>query len=171
MVRSDLVSSGASSLLLSTVRWSILSFLLAGLAYLLAHVPTPLSIKPQPRSGEPPNILHPHIETRGRLAPSSFRTDARGRFENISPPLREGSVARRDTVAVVLNWSRFPNVRRIVSLLCSSELDSFMKRVLVWNNSLKPLTYQVRDRSTPSNHLLSNTVARTLSRLLVRKRS
>ena len=153
----DLTSSGASSLLLSTARCSFLSFFLViFFAYLLAYVPVALPIKPQLRSGEPPtDILHPHIETRRRLAPGSFRTnlDARERFENLFPPLPEGSAARRNTVAVVLNWSRFPNVRRIVSLLCSPELDSFMKRVLVWNNSPKPLTYQVRDRSSPSDYL------------------
>jgi hypothetical protein len=151
MVKKNPASSGPSSLLLSTVRCSFLSFLLVIFAYLLAYVPVPLptGIKPQLRSGEPPNIPHHHIETRLRLAPGSYRTDARERFDNLSPPRREGSVTRRNTVAVVLNWSQFPNVRRIVSLLCGSELDSFMKRILVWNNSPKPLTYLVRDISPP----------------------
>ena len=136
------MSGGASSLLL---RCSFLSFLLVFFAYLLAYVPVPLPIKPRLRSGEPPYVPHHHVETRLHLAPGSYRTDAGERFENLSPPRREGSVMGRNTVAVVLNWSRFPNVRRIVSLLCSLGLDSFMKRVLVWNNNPKPLTYLVRE--------------------------
>jgi hypothetical protein len=116
-------------------------------AYLLqvdyVSVPRHGTIKPQFRSGVPPNIPH-HIETQ-RLAPGSYQTDARERFANLSPPLREGNVTTRNTVAVMLNWSRFRNVRRVVSLLCSPESDSFMKRILVWNNSPKPLAYAVSD--------------------------
>ena len=146
MVKRNLVSSGTSTLLLSTARCSILPVLLVTFAYLLqvGYVSIPLTIKPQLRSGVPPNILHHHIETR-RLAPGSYRTDAREQFVNLSPPLQVGNATTRNTVAVVLNWSRFPNVRRIVTLLCSPELDSFMKRVLVWNNSPKPLAYLVSD--------------------------
>jgi hypothetical protein len=118
-------------LLLSTARCSILSVLLVSFAYLLqaGYVSESVlltTIKPQLRSGVPPNIPNHYIETQ-RLAPGSYRTDARERFVNISPPVREGNVTTRNTVAVVLNWSRFSNVRRIVSLLCSPELDSFMK--------------------------------------------
>ena len=112
----------------------------------VGYVSVPLTIKPQLRSGVLPNIPHHHIETE-RLAPGSYRTDARGRFVNLSPPLqvREGNATTRNTVVVVLNWSQSPNVRRIVSLLCSPELDSFIKRVLVWNKSPKPLAYLVSD--------------------------
>jgi hypothetical protein len=156
MAKRNLVfGSGDPSWLLSTVWLSFLSFslLVAVFAYLLAYVPVlPASIiKPQFRSesGEPSDIPHHQdVETQLRLAPGSYRTgDARERFENLSPPRREGGGGK--TVAVVLNWSRFPNVRRIASLLCSPELDSSMKRVLVWNNSPKPLTYLVRDISLP----------------------
>ena len=140
------MSGGTSSLLLSTARCSILPVLLVTFAYLLqaGYVSLPLTIKPQFRSRVPSDIPHHHIETQ-RLAPGSYRADAQERFVNISPPLREGNVTTRNTVAVVLNWSRFTNVRRIVSLLCSPELDPFMKRVLVWNNSPNPLTYLVSD--------------------------
>lgn len=166
MAKRNLVSgSGGPSWLLNTVRCSFLSFLLAVFAYLLAYyapvLPVPI-IKPQFRSGKPPDIPHHHdVETQLRLAPGSYRTDhdARERFKNLSPPRREGG-GGVNTVAIVLNWSRFPNVRRITSLLCSSELDSFMKRVLVWNNSPKPLTYLVRDISPPYDRLFSNTVAK-----------
>lgn len=145
MVKRYLVSSGGtSSFLLSTARCFILSVLLVTFAFLLqvGYVSVPLTIKPQRRSRVPSNIQPHHIETQ-RLPPSSYQPDARERFVNLSPPLREGNVTTRNTVAVVLNWSRFPNVRRIVSLLCSPELDSYMKHVLVWNNNPKPLSYSV----------------------------
>ena len=148
----------------------------------VGYVSVPLTIKPQLRSGVLPNIPHHHIETE-RLAPGSYRTDARERFVNLSPPLqvREGNATTRNTVAVVLNWSQSPNVRRIVSLLCSPELDSFMKRVLVWNKSPKPLAYlvsditallpsfmclfgrKVRDHQLDGEHVLSCTVLRMLA--------
>ena len=173
MVKGNLVSTGASSLLLSIARYSILPVLLATFAYLLqaGYVSVPLTIKPQLRSGVPPNVPHHHTETQ-RLAPGSYRTDARERFVNLSPPLQEGNATTRNTVAVVLNWSRFPNVRRIVSLLCSPELDSFMKRVLVWNNNPKPLAYLVSDiTGLRLSFRLSDVVSRTSSRPLVRKKS
>ncbi len=177
MANRNLVPSGVSSLLLSIVRYSVSSVLLVTVAYLLqvGYVSVLPFIKPQLRPGVPIKIPHHYMETEQRLAPASYRTDARGRFVNISPPHREGNVTTRNTVAVVLNWSRFPNVRRIVSLLCSPELDSFMKRVLVWNNSQKPLTYLVRNTIFSSTlrrpFELSNTVTRTLSRPLVRRKS
>ncbi|KAJ3988432.1 hypothetical protein F5890DRAFT_1491573 [Lentinula detonsa] len=40
-----------------------------------------------------------------------------------------------DTTAVVLNWSRFPNVIQIVSLLCIPELENTIATIHVWNNS------------------------------------
>lgn len=140
------MSGGASSLLRSTTQCTFLSILLVVLATLLACISVPpLPVKPQLHSGEPPDIPHHLIERRPRLAPGSYLTDTRTRFANLSPPPREGAVTGKNTVAVVLNWSRFQNVRRIVSLLCGSELDSIMRHVLVWNNSPEPRTYQVRD--------------------------
>ncbi|KAH8099831.1 hypothetical protein BXZ70DRAFT_1008810 [Cristinia sonorae] len=40
-----------------------------------------------------------------------------------------------DTTAVVLNWSRFPNVLLISTLLCGPWLDGVIKEVIIWNNS------------------------------------
>lgn len=59
-------------------------------------------------------------------------------FERIStkPPSHDIP----DTTAVVLNWSRLPNVIRIVSLLCQSSLDKTIAEIVVWNNSPKKLT-------------------------------
>ncbi|KAI9444735.1 hypothetical protein H4582DRAFT_1806162 [Lactarius indigo] len=63
-------------------------------------------------------------------------------FENLSPlAWRETARSTGNTVAVVLNWSRFENVRRIASVLCKPELNPIVEHVLVWNNNPKSLTY------------------------------
>jgi len=48
-----------------------------------------------------------------------------------------------DTAAVILNWSRFPNVKRIAALLCAPELRGVVKEVLIWNNNPRALALQV----------------------------
>ena len=52
--------------------------------------------------------------------------------------------SKPDTTAVVLNWSRLPNVIRIASLLCENTLDDVIASVVVWNNNPMALTYEVR---------------------------
>ncbi|CAL1694519.1 unnamed protein product [Somion occarium] len=47
-----------------------------------------------------------------------------------------------DTTAVILNWSRFPNVRSISSSLCGPWLDTVISEVLIWNNSPRKLSYE-----------------------------
>ncbi|VDB87518.1 unnamed protein product [Peniophora sp. CBMAI 1063] len=47
-----------------------------------------------------------------------------------------------DTTAIVLNWSRFSNVRRIAKLLCAPELAGVFQTVLIWNNHPKPVFYE-----------------------------
>ncbi|KAK7695026.1 hypothetical protein QCA50_002214 [Cerrena zonata] len=42
---------------------------------------------------------------------------------------------RPQTTAVILNWSRFENVRLISSLLCGEWLDSVIAEVFIWNNN------------------------------------
>ena len=49
-----------------------------------------------------------------------------------------------DTTAIILNWSRLPNVIRIVSLLCSAQLEDTIKEVVVWNNSPTQIHPRVR---------------------------
>ena len=49
-----------------------------------------------------------------------------------------------DTTAVILNWSRFPNVLQISSVLCSQPLSGIIAEVFIWNNSPKPITFDVR---------------------------
>ncbi|KAI5836061.1 hypothetical protein K523DRAFT_400368 [Schizophyllum commune Tattone D] len=56
-----------------------------------------------------------------------------------STPSRQ---SKPDTTAVVLNWSRLPNVIRIASLLCENTLDDVIASVVVWNNNPMALTYE-----------------------------
>ncbi|KAJ4485752.1 hypothetical protein J3R30DRAFT_3441658 [Lentinula aciculospora] len=56
-----------------------------------------------------------------------------------------------DTTAVVLNWSRFPNVLRIVSLLCRPELESTIAIIHVWNNSPTKISKELLE--CPGNRL------------------
>ncbi|KAF9454170.1 hypothetical protein P691DRAFT_656895 [Macrolepiota fuliginosa MF-IS2] len=43
-----------------------------------------------------------------------------------------------DTTAVILNWSRLPNVVQIVKIMCTSLQDT-LAEVLIWNNNPQPL--------------------------------
>lgn len=52
-------------------------------------------------------------------------------------------VSHPDVTAVILNWSRFPNVVRIVSLLCGSQLENTIAEIVVWNNSPRKLENRV----------------------------
>lgn len=47
-----------------------------------------------------------------------------------------------DVTAVVLNWSRLPNVVRIVSLLCGTWLEDVIAEIVVWNNNPREISYQ-----------------------------
>ncbi|KAG1757864.1 hypothetical protein EDB19DRAFT_1659437 [Suillus lakei] len=47
-----------------------------------------------------------------------------------------------DVTAVILNWSRLPNVVRIVSLLCGPSLDDIIAEIVVWNNNPREISYQ-----------------------------
>ncbi|KAJ3929749.1 MAG: hypothetical protein NXY57DRAFT_1049860 [Lentinula lateritia] len=49
-----------------------------------------------------------------------------------------------DTTAVILNWSRFPNVVRIVSLLCHPKLENTLANRLQITNSPSNLYFQAR---------------------------
>jgi hypothetical protein len=40
-----------------------------------------------------------------------------------------------DTTAVILNWSRFENVVKIVSNLCDPSLQEVIATIYIWNNS------------------------------------
>ncbi|KZS93301.1 hypothetical protein SISNIDRAFT_485569 [Sistotremastrum niveocremeum HHB9708] len=61
-----------------------------------------------------------------------------------------------DTTAVILNWSRLPNVILIVSLLCSNSLSGIIAAIHIWNNQPNlVLTHNVLSpASCPSTKLV-----------------
>ncbi|KAN0133319.1 hypothetical protein V8E53_009043 [Lactarius tabidus] len=91
-------------------------YLIASVSLLFAYISAPLPGKLQPLSGGTSNLSH--VSCQAHIAGSTG-----------------------NTVAVVLNWSRFENVRRIASVLCKPELGPIIEQVLVWNNNPKPLTF------------------------------
>jgi hypothetical protein len=129
------------SLLMSIRCASLVSLLIASASLPFAYISAPLPGKLQPLSGGSLDQPQQNVESQPRFAPSSYRNDTRVQFKNVSPPWRTPT---GNTVAVVLNWSRFENVRRIASVLCKPELDPIIEQVLVWNNNPKPLTFLVR---------------------------
>ncbi|KAH9920241.1 uncharacterized protein BXZ73DRAFT_91971 [Epithele typhae] len=44
--------------------------------------------------------------------------------------------------AVILNWSRFPNVMLIASLMCAPWMENTIAQVFIWNNSPAKLRYE-----------------------------
>lgn len=89
------------------------------------------------------------IEHTSRLPPLSYRKDFPTQSALCSALAAESwsnfTAGRNpDTTAVILNWSRFHNVQRIVSSLCSSELDHVIKEVFVWNNNPNQIHYTVQ---------------------------
>lgn len=127
-----------------SIRCASLSLLIASVSLLFAYISAPLPGKLQPLSGESLEQPQQKVEFQPRLAPSSYRNDTRMQFKNVSPPWRRPARSTGNTVAVVLNWQRFENVRRIASILCKPELGPIIEQVLVWNNNPKPLTFLVR---------------------------
>lgn len=93
------------------------------------------------------------VEDTSRLPPLTYRTDLSADFDASYSHLASRSwtdVSKEppDTTAVVLNWSRFHNVQRIASLLCSPDLDHVIKEVFIWNNNPTPIFYSVWDFTT-----------------------
>ncbi|KIP04147.1 hypothetical protein PHLGIDRAFT_205414 [Phlebiopsis gigantea 11061_1 CR5-6] len=82
-------------------------------------------------SGESLNWYQPVVQILGHLLPPVYRRV--GLPEDIP-------TARPDTTAVILNWSRFPNVLQISSLLCSPALDGIIAQVFIWNNNPNPIS-------------------------------
>ncbi|EIW63994.1 uncharacterized protein TRAVEDRAFT_157845 [Trametes versicolor FP-101664 SS1] len=77
-----------------------------------------------------------------RVLPVTFRADVPelASYERVS--VVQNSTGPADTTAVILNWSRFPNVLLITSLLCGPWLDNTIAQVYIWNNHHKPLSYE-----------------------------
>ncbi|KAI0673657.1 hypothetical protein C8Q78DRAFT_1018289 [Trametes maxima] len=61
-------------------------------------------------------------------------------YERVSTA--ENATSNPDTTAVILNWSRFPNVLLITSLLCGPWLDDTIAQVYIWNNHPRRITYE-----------------------------
>src|SRR6266702_1391984 len=142
MVKRNMVTNDVPRSRLLSIRCVSLSIFIASVSLLLAFISAPLPGKLSDESLDRPQQ---NVELQSRLAPGSYRNDIRMKFDNISPPARRKAArSTGNTVAVVLNWSRFENVRRIASVLCKPELDPIIEHVLVWNNNPKPLTYLVR---------------------------
>ncbi|KAI8981143.1 hypothetical protein BD414DRAFT_529981 [Trametes punicea] len=77
-----------------------------------------------------------------RKLPVTYRGDATklAHYERIT--IIPNATRIPDTTAVILNWSRLPNVLLITSLLCAPWLDNTIAQVYVWNNSPKRLMYE-----------------------------
>jgi len=82
------------------------------------------------------------------LIEKSLRTPAVSFLHKIDHDLRVITIPysepprKADSTAIVLNWSRFPNVRRIANLLCSFELADIFDTIMIWNNSPIQISYQ-----------------------------
>lgn len=87
-------------------------------------------------SGEPLDWYQQVSQILGHLLPPVYRRV--GLPEDFIP------TAQPDTTAIILNWSRFPNVLQISSLLCSPALDGIIAQVFIWNNSPNPISLDVR---------------------------
>src|ERR1700685_4072515 len=65
---------------------------------------------------------------------SSSLAEALDDLKNLFPTTSLSVASLPDTTAIVLNWSRLPNVIRIVSLLCSTRLHDTIAEIVVWYN-------------------------------------
>ncbi|KAL6307702.1 hypothetical protein BKA93DRAFT_767442 [Sparassis latifolia] len=91
----------------------------------------------------PPSLYLPILADIGfvpRSFPVTYRLDGYDfkhyeRIQNVS-------FSVPDTTAVILNWSRFPNVLLITSLLCGDWLGDVIVEVSIWNNNPRQLTYE-----------------------------
>lgn len=77
-----------------------------------------------------------------RLLAASFLvgTNRSSNFQRVS--LVSAFQSYPDVTAVILNWSRLPNVVQIVSLLCGPWLEDVIAEIVVWNNNPREITYQ-----------------------------
>lgn len=78
----------------------------------------------------------PRVPLRASYVPDDNNVSERISFYPRSPQIA-------DTTAVILNWSRLPNVVRIVGQLCDQSLDNTIATIVVWNNSPRTLSQEV----------------------------
>lgn len=93
---------------------------------------------------DPPMILESHLGPSTPIASYVSSDSSPCSWERIAPSRDLLSSRSPDTTAVILNWSRLPNVKRIASLLCGSYLDGTIATVYIWNNSPHKLSERVR---------------------------
>ncbi|KAI0718946.1 hypothetical protein C8T65DRAFT_637483 [Cerioporus squamosus] len=75
-------------------------------------------------------------------------------YERVSPLPNATAEEFPDVTAVVLNWSRFPNVMLISSLLCAPWLNGTIAEVFIWNNNPRKLTYEdLKNTGCPKSKL------------------
>ncbi|KAI0828984.1 hypothetical protein BC628DRAFT_1315872 [Trametes gibbosa] len=115
----------------------------------------------------PPSLYLPLLADIGfvpRPLPVTYRTDISqlGSYQRVS--VLQNATGSPDVTAVLLNWSRFPNVLLIASLLCGPWLDNTVAQVYIWNNHPRMLSYEdlkntgcprskVRIHNAPANQL------------------
>ncbi|KAH9858325.1 hypothetical protein C2E23DRAFT_803583 [Lenzites betulinus] len=115
----------------------------------------------------PPSLYLPLLADIGfvpRPLPVTYRTDVSelGSYERVS--VLQNATGSPDVTAVLLNWSRFPNVLLITSLLCAPWLEDTIAQVYIWNNTPRKLSYEdfkntgcprakVRIHNAPANQL------------------
>ena len=117
-------------------------------------VPVLLALASRKIFGEPkeetPNSLYlPLLTDIGfvpRALPVTYRADTLefNAYERVSVLRNATSPGQKPEVtAVLLNWSRFPNVMLITSLLCAPWLQDTVAQVFIWNNHPHHLRYEV----------------------------
>ncbi|KAI9056995.1 hypothetical protein FKP32DRAFT_1661484 [Trametes sanguinea] len=99
----------------------------------------------EPREEVPKSFYQPllaDIDFVPRSLPVTFRANVTEleSYERVS--VVQDATDAPDTTAVIMNWSRFPNVMLITSLLCSPWLDNTIAQVFIWNNSPRRLKYE-----------------------------
>lgn len=70
--------------------------------------------------------------------PASYNGNVTTNAQRLRPFPEGSSDASANVSAIILNWSRFQNVRDIVTLLCS--VDDAISEIVVWNNNPHPLS-------------------------------
>ncbi len=80
-----------------------------------------------------------------RKLPATYRKHSSDfdAYEHVSVLPQISSVGPPNVTAVILNWSRFPNVVLIASLLCGPWLEGTISEVFIWNNSPRKISYEV----------------------------
>ncbi|TBU49984.1 hypothetical protein BD309DRAFT_850123 [Dichomitus squalens] len=121
---------------------------------LIARQIWPTQVEETPKSLYLPLLAD--IDFVPRKLPVTYRTDASDfdAYERISVLQDVVSLGSPNVTAVILNWSRFPNVMLITSLLCGPWLQGTIADVFIWNNNPRRLTYEdMKNTGCPKSKL------------------